>query len=105
MMKEYFKNNKEIARAMFLYISFSVLGPLLVIGGIGYLIDRLFNTHFILILSILVAFIVSNVLMFKKLKKINKEIEKNSPKTSLSEEKKNSYDDEEDEWPISPSNK
>ena len=69
------KISKEISRAMFLYISFSVLGPLLVIGGVGYIVDKIFNNKFILFFSIFVAYIVSNVLMFKKLKKINQEIE------------------------------
>jgi hypothetical protein len=94
--------NKEIARAMTLYITYSVLGPLLIIGGLGYLIDKLFNSRFALFFSIFVAFIVSNFLMFKKLQKINKEIGIISPVEKSSDEKKNAYDDEEDEeiWPV-----
>jgi len=94
--------NKEIARAMTLYITYSVLGPLLLIGGIGYLVDKIFNSRFALFFSIFVAFIVSNVLMFRKLQKINKEIEIISPPEGSSDKKKNAYDDEEyDEvWPV-----
>lgn len=94
--------NKEIARAMTLYITYSVLGPLLIIGGLGYLIDKLFNSRFALFFSIFVAFIVSNFLMFKKLQKINKEIEIISPAEKSSDEKKNDYDEEEDDevWPV-----
>ncbi len=87
--------NKEIAKAMFWYISFSILGPLLVIGGIGYLVDRIFETRFALLFSIFIAYLVSNVLMFKKLKRLNKEVE------SIKVEKKaetSSYDDEDDDW-------
>lgn len=103
MFKNYLKNNKEIARAMVLYISFSVLGPLLVIGGIGYLIDRLFHTRFALLFSIFIAYLVSNVLMFKKLKKINKEIDVIVPPEKDPTVSKNGYDDEDEEevWPIS----
>lgn len=94
--------NKEIARAMTLYITYSVLGPLLLIGGLGYLIDKLFNSRFALFFSIFVAFIVSNFLMFRKLQKINKEIEIISPSKDPSDKKKNAYDDEEEEevWPV-----
>ncbi|MDD3711379.1 MAG: hypothetical protein PHP37_02150 [Patescibacteria group bacterium] len=101
MFKNYLQNNKEIARAMVLYISFSVLGPLLVIGGIGYLVDRIFNTRFALLFSIFVAYLVSNILMFKKLKKINKEMDKIVPSQKDSLDNKNAYDDEEEEvWPV-----
>lgn len=70
------KINKEMVRAVFWYISFSILGPLLFIGGIGYIMNEIFDNKFILFASIFLAYIVSNVLMFKKLIKINKEFEK-----------------------------
>lgn len=69
-------DKKELARAMALYISYSVIGPLLIFGAIGYVIDKLFETRFFLLFSIFIAYIVSNVLMFKKLKKINHSIAK-----------------------------
>lgn len=103
MFKNYLKNNKEIARAMFLYISFSILGPLLVIGGIGYLADKIFHTRFALFFSIFIAYLVSNFLMFKKLKKVNQEIEAVAPQKKDSSSSKNGYDDDDDEeevWPI-----
>jgi F0F1-type ATP synthase assembly protein I len=75
MFKKY-SSNKEVARAMALYISFSILGPLLVFGAIGYIIDRVFETRFALLTSILIAYIISNILMFGKLKKINRDIDK-----------------------------
>lgn len=67
--------SKEIARAMALYITYSVLGPLLIFGGIGYFIDRLLDTRFFLLFSVFVAYLVSNILMYKKLKKINHSID------------------------------
>ncbi|MFA5420804.1 MAG: hypothetical protein WC280_02145 [Patescibacteria group bacterium] len=69
-------NNKEIARAMFLYISYSILGPLLLIGGLGYILSRYFDNRFILFFSIFIAWLFSQVLMFKKLKRINASVEK-----------------------------
>jgi F0F1-type ATP synthase assembly protein I len=111
MFKKY-GQSKEIARAMFLYVSYSILGPLLVIGGAGYLIDKLLNTKFFLLFSIFVSYIVTNVLMFKKIKKINQEIEKNAPIKKDEKEDKNivsNYDETEDEyneiWPIKNSDK
>lgn len=110
-----FKNygqNKEVARAMFLYISYSILGPLLIIGGIGYFVDKLLGTRLFLLISVFVAYGVSNILMFKKLKKINLEIEKNSPPRKDDVKKVSSsggYNDLEDDyneiWPVNNSDK
>lgn len=66
------KSIREIVLASAMYSIGSVLGPLLVIGGIGLVLDRIFNTRpWMLLGSVLVAFIVTNVLLFKKIKKIN----------------------------------
>lgn len=67
------KTIREIAVASAMYGLSSILGPLFVIGGIGWILDKVFNTgRLFLFSSIFVAFIVSNFLLFKKLKKINK---------------------------------
>lgn len=67
------KTIREIIVASATYSLGSILGPLFVIGGLGWILDRIFDTRpWILLGSILVAFIVTNVLLFKKLKKINK---------------------------------
>lgn len=72
-----FKNNKPLVRGVFMYISFSVLGPLLTIGAIGYILDRLFGTKpFILLGSVLVSYVFSNFLIFKKVKEFNLAMEK-----------------------------
>lgn len=71
------KTIKEIAISSALYSLGAIFGPLVLIGGSGYLLDILFNTKpIILIFSILVAFIVTNILLFKKIKKINRLMEK-----------------------------
>ena len=84
MFKNY-SNNKEIARAMFLYISYSILGPLLVIGGLGYFVEKVLGVRFALLFSIFIAYIISNILMFKRLKKINHDIENVVKENSNSE--------------------
>ncbi|MDA3802574.1 MAG: hypothetical protein PF488_01585 [Patescibacteria group bacterium] len=67
---------KEIILASAMYSLGSIFGPLIIIGGTGLLLDKLFGTSpWILLGSILVAFIVTNVLLFKKIKKINRMME------------------------------
>ncbi|NCT54386.1 hypothetical protein GW758_00300 [Candidatus Falkowbacteria bacterium] len=66
------KSMREIIIASSLYSIGSILGPLLVFGGFGLILDRIFGTKPVaLLISILVAFIMTNVLLFKKIKKIN----------------------------------
>ena len=72
-----YKGTKNLAMAMAVYSSTSILGPLIIIGGAGYLLDRVFNTRpFILIISIIIAFIVTNILLFKKVVALTKWISK-----------------------------
>lgn len=70
--------NREIAKGMFLYISYSVLMPLLLVGGVGYFLSKILNNNFVLLFSVFIAYLISNILMFKKLKKINQGIEKSA---------------------------
>lgn len=70
------KTVKEIILASATYSLGSIFGPLLVIGGIGLLLDRLFDTRpWILLSSVLVAFVFTNILLFKKIGKINQMME------------------------------
>jgi len=67
------KTIREITVASAMYSLGSILGPLLVFGGLGLVLDRIFKTHpWSLLVSVLVAFIVTNILLFKKIRKINK---------------------------------
>ena len=51
-----------------LFSATSVLGPVLVLGGIGYLLDSFFGTNKVFLLSSLaVAFVVTQILMFRKI--------------------------------------
>ncbi|MFA4941653.1 MAG: AtpZ/AtpI family protein [Patescibacteria group bacterium] len=68
-----YKNIRQLSLGMALYSSTSILGPLLIIGGIGYFLDKFFGTNpWLLIVSIFVAFIVTNFLLFKKVVALNK---------------------------------
>ncbi len=81
---------REIAISSALYSLGSILGPLLIFGSLGWVLDKLiFNTYpYIILASILVAFVVTNVLLFKKIKKINL-IMDNFQKEAISEKKNN----------------
>lgn len=71
------KENRALAKGVFMYISFSVLGPLLTIGAIGYALDKIFGTKpFILLGSVLVSYVFSNFLIFKKIGEFNASLEK-----------------------------
>ncbi|MDI3496373.1 MAG: hypothetical protein PWQ35_394 [Patescibacteria group bacterium] len=67
------KTIREIVVASAMYSLGSILGPLLILGGTGLLLDKILDTYpWFLLGSILIAFIVTNILLFKKIKKINK---------------------------------
>jgi F0F1-type ATP synthase assembly protein I len=66
------KTIKEIAVSSALYSLGSIFGPLILIGGSGYLLDKLFNTKpWLLMISIAIAFVTTNIMLFKRIKKIN----------------------------------
>jgi F0F1-type ATP synthase assembly protein I len=53
----------------------SILGPLLLLGVPAYFLDKFLGTKpIILLISVFIAFITSNILLFKKLAKINQMI-------------------------------
>lgn len=71
------KSTKDLAVAMFYYTSGSILGPLLVFGGLGYYLDKFFHTTpLLIVIGIIVAFITTNILLFKKLRQLNRTINK-----------------------------
>ncbi|MBU0721998.1 AtpZ/AtpI family protein [Patescibacteria group bacterium] len=64
-----YKNTRQLICAMAAYSGTSILGPLLLIGGVGYFLDKMFNTNpILLIVSVIIAFIVTNILLYKKVK-------------------------------------
>lgn len=54
------------------YTSSSILGPLLIFGIFGYFLDKLFDkSPLFLLLGILLAFILTNILIYKKIKRLS----------------------------------
>jgi len=75
-----YSNVRQLAISMMAYGSASIFGPLVFIGGLGYFLDQKLGTKpIILIISIFIAFITTNILLFKKIKVLmeimNKEVE------------------------------
>lgn len=86
------KKFKSFAFATSLYGSASIFGPMLFLGGIGYFLDKKFSgSHVFLICGLALAFITTNILLFRKAFEITKEIEKLAPKPP--EEDKDDFKD------------
>lgn len=87
------KENQSLAKGVLMYISFSVLGPLLTIGAVGYILDNVFGTKpFMLLGSVLISYVFSNFLVFKKIKEFNaslEKIERESKKESFGQKEEN----------------
>lgn len=67
---------KEILLASAMYSLGSIIGPLLVCGGLGFVFDKAFSTSpWGLLGSVFIAFIVTNILLFRKLGQINRLID------------------------------
>ncbi len=70
------KTIREIAISSAMYSLGAIFAPLILIGGSGYLLDKLLATRpFIFIFSIIIAFLVTNIMLFKRINKINKIID------------------------------
>lgn len=75
------KSAKELAVAMFYYTSGSIFGPLLFFGVLGYVLDKVFDTRpILLIIGVFLAFITTNIFLFKKIKQLNRTIAKYNKK-------------------------
>jgi F0F1-type ATP synthase assembly protein I len=84
---EKFENSRELVRAMSVYTGASIFGPLILIGGGGYLLDRYFDTKPLLtIIGVFIAFVLSNVLLFKKSMALTRHISETYRKKEKSED-------------------
>ena len=85
---EKFTDMKKLAFALGFYSSFSILGPLLLLGGIGFVLDKYFGTYpRMLLIGIAIAFVFTNILLFRKVKALTNWINKQAIKKK-SEDKK-----------------
>lgn len=75
------KSIKELSLSTFYYISGTIIGPLLLFGGLGYLLDIFFKTRpKLLIAGVFVAFVTTNILLFRKTREIISFVNHHSPK-------------------------
>jgi F0F1-type ATP synthase assembly protein I len=71
------KSVKGLILSMAAYSSGSILGPLLLLGVLGFFIDKIFNTKpLFLLIGIFVAFIVTNIMIYKKTKQLSQKFDK-----------------------------
>lgn len=65
---------KDLAMGMITYNASSILGPLIIFLILGFTLDKLLNTKpIMLICSVILAFITTNILIIKRTKKLIKE--------------------------------
>lgn len=73
-------NVKKLAYGMMAYTAGSILGPLVLFGGGGYIIDIYLETRpFGLIGGVLMAFVLTNILILKKVNKLSKKLNNINP--------------------------
>lgn len=72
---------KELALGMITYNAFSILGPLITFLILGFILDYIFKTKpIMLICGVVIAFIITNILTFRKIKRLIKDFHKLYPK-------------------------
>ncbi len=77
MSEDIISNIKKLMLDLGLYAGSLIIGPLIFFGGIGYLLDKYFNTKpIILIISVLIAFIFTNIFLYRKIKNLNQIVKK-----------------------------
>ncbi len=63
---------RQIVLGMAAYTSASILGPLIIFGGFGYFLDKVFNCYPLwTLICLATAFVFTNILLFRKIKKIS----------------------------------
>ena len=76
--------DKQSMRQLFFssaaYSLSSIIGPLLILGVPAYYLDKYFGTKPMILLSaVFISFVVSNILLYKKVTKINRMIAEQYP--------------------------
>lgn len=66
-LEKYANNSKKLIGYLGLYTSASIFGPLIIFGGAGYLLDSYLGTKpWLIIVGVFVAFIFTNIFLYKK---------------------------------------
>ena len=67
---------RDLFIASGLYVTSSIIGPLLLFGGVGMVLDSIFGTDpWLLLGGVGIAFIISNTLLFRRIAQLSKDIE------------------------------
>jgi F0F1-type ATP synthase assembly protein I len=78
------KDLRQIIFSSATYSLSSILGPLLILGVPAYFLDTFLGTRpMIMLAAVFVAFIMTNILLFKKVQEINHLIETKFPPKKL----------------------
>jgi F0F1-type ATP synthase assembly protein I len=78
---------KDIATGMLYYNAASILGPILVFVGGGLLLDNHLGTKpYLTIGGLVVAFVFSNILILKRIRKLTSELKEYSKEKKLKKE-------------------
>jgi F0F1-type ATP synthase assembly protein I len=86
------KGARDFAVGMTVYSSASILGPLIIFGVLGYFLDKAYHgKHLILLGCIVIAFIISNILIFRKAMTVMAELK------NFHGNGKNGYDEEKED--------
>lgn len=81
------KDLRQIIFSSATYSLSSILGPLLILGVPAYFLDTLLGTRpIIMLVSVFIAFITTNVLLFKKVQQINHLIATKFPPKKVEQE-------------------
>ncbi len=74
------QNLRQLAVSTLYYISGSIFGPLILFLGLGYLLDRVFQSKpKMLIIGFVLAFLTSNIMLFRKISQVNRQMESYAP--------------------------
>lgn len=66
---------RQIVLSSAAYSLSSIIGPLIFLGVPAYFLDKIFDSSpIILLVAVFIAFIITNILLFKKVSKINQMI-------------------------------
>lgn len=81
-------NVKDLAFGMATYTGASILGPLVLFIAIGYGLDYLLNTKpLMIIIGVLGAFALTNLLIYRKIRKLMKDFDQMDKQNSRPEKK------------------
>lgn len=86
-MKKKEESIKQLAMGMAAYTSASILGPLIVFGGVGMILDNLLGKQSLyLIIGIAIAFFITNIMLFRKMRKLSADMANYSKEISEKKE-------------------